>query len=118
MTSTLLKKLKITGKNITAEGNSVVASPGELSRAPFIQTLYAGQSTLECLIITPFKFSDLYAGGGTPAKKIKARQTIYFGTPGSGKSFEVKSLVKTNDKKVLNIFLVIKKIRFIFANVN
>lgn len=94
----LLKKLKITGKNITAEGNSVVASPGELSRAPFIKTLYAGQSTLECLIITPFKFSDLYAGGGTPAKKIKARQTIYFGTPGSGKSFEVKSLVKTNDK--------------------
>ena len=94
----LLKKLNIPGKNITAEGTSVVASPGELSRAPFIQTLYAGQSTLECLIITPFKFSDLYADDGTPAKKIKSRQTIYFGTPGCGKSFEVKGLVKANEK--------------------
>lgn len=96
--SDLLKKLRISGKNITAEGSSVVASPGELARAPFIQTLYAGQSALECLVLTTFKFSDLYAGGGTPLKKIRSRQTIYFGTPGSGKSFEVKSIVKANEK--------------------
>lgn len=54
--------LGTTGKNITAEGNTIVAHAGELSRAPFIQTLYAGQATLECLIITPFKFSDYYYG--------------------------------------------------------
>lgn len=96
----LYNQLGISGKNITAEGNSIVAHPGELSRAPFIQTLYAGQSTLECLIITPFKFSELYGGGKNVNRKIiKGLQTIHFGAPGTGKSHYVNN--ETGDYSVI-----------------
>lgn len=42
---------------------SVVARPGELSRAPFIQTLYAGQQSLECLMMAKFDIEDYYSSG-------------------------------------------------------
>lgn len=42
---------------------SVVARPGELSRAPFIQTLYAGQQSLECLMMAKFNIEDYYSSG-------------------------------------------------------
>ena len=90
----LHKQLGISGKNITAEDNSVVAHPGELSRAPFIQTLYAGQATLECLIITPFRFSDYYNGGRPKLRSSNFFQKIFFGTPGSGKSHRVAEIVE------------------------
>ena len=89
----LQKSLQINGTNITAEGASIVAHPGELSRAPFIQTLYAGQSTLECLIITPFRFGDYYQSVKQVSynfRKDLSLQTIYFGSPGTGKSFKIK----------------------------
>lgn len=90
--------LGTTGKNITAEGNTIVAHAGELSRAPFIQTLYAGQATLECLIITPFKFSDYYYGSAQKKQAPKCWQKIFFGTPGSGKSFHVSGIVDGHEK--------------------
>lgn len=90
--------LGVTGKNITAEGNTIVAHAGELSRAPFIQTLYAGQATLECLIITPFRFSDYYNGGRPKQQTPKCYQKIFFGTPGSGKSHLVAGLVEGHNK--------------------
>ena len=101
----LLQKLGIVGTNITAEGASIVANPGELSRAPFIQTLYAGQSTLECLIITPFKFSDFYENQpnsvdtnvSTNPSGTTAAQAIYYGCPGTGKSFAVKKISEGKD---------------------
>ena len=87
----LHKSLGISGTCITAESSSIVAHPGELSRAPFIQTLYAGQSTLECLIITPFKFSDYYSSrASVETKDDKSAQIIYYGCPGTGKSYKVK----------------------------
>ena len=87
----LHKSLGISGTCITAESASIVAHPGELSRAPFIQTLYAGQSTLECLIITPFKFSDYYSSTVTAiTKQDTSIQKIYYGCPGTGKSHKVK----------------------------
>ena len=87
----LHKSLGISGTCITAESASIVAHPGELSRAPFIQTLYAGQSTLECLIITPFKFSDYYSSTVTAiTKQDTSIQIIYYGCPGTGKSHKVK----------------------------
>ena len=100
----LHNQLGISGKNITAEGNSVVAHPGELSRAPFIQTLYAGQGTLECLIITPFRFSDMY-GGGKPqkSKNTNKLQKIYFGTPGSGKSHTVANLIRSHEEHTFRV---------------
>lgn len=100
----LYNLLGISGKNITAEGNSVVAHPGELSRAPFIQTLYAGQGTLECLIITPFKFSDMYGAGKiSKAKKLNDLQKIYFGTPGSGKSHIVADLIRSHEEHTFRV---------------
>lgn len=91
----LHKQLGISGRNITAEGNSVVAHPGELSRAPFIQTLYAGQGTLECLLITPFRFSEMYGDNKlVKSKRMHELQKIYFGTPGSGKSHRVAEIVE------------------------
>lgn len=94
----LYSELGITGKCITAESSSVVAHPGELARAPFIQTLYAGQSTMECLIITPFKFSELYGSQGAHKSKVEnSDQTIFYGCPGTGKSFEVKRIAEGKD---------------------
>ncbi|MBD5505584.1 MAG: hypothetical protein HDR09_18060 [Lachnospiraceae bacterium] len=46
--------------SVTAEGTFIKANPGEFSRAPFIQTLYAAQQTTECLLITQFPLADLY----------------------------------------------------------
>ncbi|MDD2525588.1 MAG: AAA family ATPase, partial [Bacteroidales bacterium] len=91
----LYKKLGISGKCITAESDPVVAHPGELSRAPFIQTLYAGQSTMECLIIVPFRFSDLYSSPIQKDNKIESSlQKIYYGCPGTGKSHTVQGLTE------------------------
>lgn len=90
--------LGISGNCITAESSSVVAHPGELARAPFIQTLYAGQSTMECLIITPFKFADLYGRKvSQKTKEVTTLQKIYYGCPGTGKSHEVKEMTEGLD---------------------
>ena len=98
----LQKALKFGGTNITAEGATIVAHPGELSRAPFIQTLYAGQSTLECLIITPFRFGDLYYGKRQQGRLLSSSttsQTIFYGSPGTGKSWTVQNNVLKDVKE-------------------
>ncbi len=98
--SELFRRSGLTGadKSVTFESDTVKARPGELARAPFIQTLYAGQSTLECLIITPFKFSDYYQAKGILSEsQVLSNQTIYYGSPGTGKSFKVKKYLKDNN---------------------
>lgn len=103
--SELSNALGVGAKSITAESSSIVARPGELSRAPFMQTLYANQSAMECLIITPFKFSDLYSGivtNSTMASDVKTTQTIYYGCPGTGKSHEIKKTAEgENGEKII-----------------
>ena len=47
-------------KNITADGKSVAASPGELSRGPFIQPLYAALDTADYILVSQTNFDELY----------------------------------------------------------
>ena len=56
----LLNELGLKGDNINAENGSVAASPGELSRGPFIQPLYAGQDTMNYILISKKNFDELY----------------------------------------------------------
>ena len=51
-------------KNITADGKSVSASPGELSRGPFIQPLYAALDTADYILVSQTNFDELYPMGG------------------------------------------------------
>ena len=56
-------------KNITADGKSVAASPGELSRGPFVQPLYAALDTADYILVSQTNFDELYPMGG-PRKNI------------------------------------------------
>ena len=76
--------------NITSEGTFIVSNPGEFSRAPFIQTLYAAQQTTECLFLTQFSISDYYnSGKEMQTISTEPLQQIYYGAPGTGKSFTI-----------------------------
>lgn len=91
----LLSGLNIDGNNLTPEGTFSIAYPGELSRGPFIQPLYASQSMLECLIISQYDVNDLYFHQNcSNSHNTTALQTIYFGSPGTGKSRQVKDSLK------------------------
>ena len=76
---------------------SVVARAGELSRAPFVQTLYAGKDILKCLIIFNENIDEYYGEQDSKddslINDIMAVQKIYFGAPGTGKSFDVNKEV-------------------------
>ncbi len=73
---------------------NVQAHAGELTRAPFIQTLYSGQSNLEILIITTFDFVSYYPfGRETKEQKaglLKYHNRIIYGAAGTGKSYKLE----------------------------
>ncbi len=84
--------------NITSEGSFIVSNPGEFSRAPFIQTLYAAQQTTECLFLTQFSISEYY----NSEKEMQTisnepLQQIYYGAPGTGKSYKINKLTNKNN---------------------
>ncbi len=65
---------------ITAEKSFVAANAGELSRAPFVQTLYAGQGAQECMILTQFNFSDYYDNVIFPKSGTTLSKSIGYST--------------------------------------
>ena len=63
--SVLKSELKAIGvdvskENIDAKKGSVVASPGEISRGPFVQTLYAGLEITDYVLILQSDYLSLY----------------------------------------------------------
>lgn len=87
-------------KNITAECKSIAASPGELSRGPFIQTLYAALDTTDYVLISQTDFDTLYPMGkdlsqnqSNPSSPTPHQQ-IFYGAPGTGKSHTIKRVVE------------------------
>lgn len=95
----------VTRNNIDAKKVSVVASPGEISRGPFVQTLYAGLDITDYVLILQSDYYSLY-GNGKDVSKIdknekRSHQQIFYGAPGTGKSNTIKREV--DDKGLPNV---------------
>lgn len=79
---------------------SVAARAGELSRAPFLQTLYAGMDSIKCMLILKQDIDEYYPKSNKNMNNIKKSlisfplQQIYYGAPGTGKSYEINDLTK------------------------
>jgi hypothetical protein len=98
----LKEKLKIQYSTLTFDSSySVKAKASELSRAPFIQTLYAGMDSVKCLLISKINLDALYPALNVLNKNIKEdcfpRQQIFYGAPGTGKSFTINQEIKGED---------------------
>lgn len=65
----------VTKNNIDAKKGSVVASPGEISRGPFVQTLYAGLEITDYVIIMQSDYISLY-GNRINEKPLNNEATI------------------------------------------
>ena len=94
--------------NIDSKKSSSVASPGEISRGPFVQTLYAGLDITEYVLILQSNYDSLYgplAGNGSEkgvsASYSNSLQQIFYGAPGTGKSHEIKEM--TEGKAVVRV---------------
>lgn len=65
----------ISKENIDAQKKSVVANPGEISRGPFIQPLYAGLDITDYVMILQSDYEDIY-GSVTNTNKIQGTYTL------------------------------------------
>ena len=103
----------VSKNNIDAKKSGVVASPGEISRGPFVQTLYAGLDITDYVLILQSDYYSLYGNGKNTSKfgssEKKPLQQIFYGAPGTGKSHEVKKQTGElsddgEDKNLPNVF--------------
>jgi hypothetical protein len=110
--SALMNKLNLAKGSMTIgfEPPFVINSnAGELSRAPFFQTLYASQSSMKCLICMKFDFFSKYGFNEitepSPSinfiTNITPKQKIYFGSPGTGKSTALQNFVVEHGLEVV-----------------
>ena len=86
-------------KTVSFETLFIKSNPGSLGQAPFIQTLYASQGVQKCLIITQFDFNKYYSSKNKeemkmPYLKDDPLQVIYYGAPGTGKSYRINDKTK------------------------
>jgi hypothetical protein len=84
----------VTRNNIDAKKGGVVAFPGEISRGPFVQTLYAGLDISDYVLILQSDYYSLYGKGKDVLEKDNnengSLQQIFYGAPGTGKSHRIK----------------------------
>lgn len=83
---------------------SVTARAGELSRAPFIQTLYAGMDSIKCMLILRDNIDNYYGNKNKGGKEdidtnysLVSLQQIFYGAPGTGKSYTINETTKGED---------------------
>ena len=104
--TSLKNELHLTYSTLTFEGGySVKAKASELSRAPFIQTLYAGMDSMKCLLVSRTDLEYLYPSKMECSKQLDdfvSRQIIYYGAPGTGKSHRITKQLEGVSKE--NIF--------------
>lgn len=87
-------------KTVSFETLFIKSNPGSLGQAPFIQTLYASQGVQKCLIITQFDFNKYYSNKNKEEMKMPylksddPLQVIYYGAPGTGKSYKINDRTK------------------------
>ncbi len=99
--------VNVLSNNIDAKKASVVASPGEISRGPFVQTLYAGLDITDYVLILQSDYYSLYGKkkdiSYNDNEDTKILQQIFYGAPGTGKSHKIKDNVdvKVADEKNL-----------------
>lgn len=104
--------IDVSRNNIDAKKSAVVASPGEISRGPFIQTLYAGLEITDYVIILQSDFHTLFGNnmqindmrdlpslGTSPYRPyitaIKSKPFLLLaGISGTGKSRIVRELAR------------------------
>lgn len=101
---TIKEALNLPYSTLTFEGSSSVkAKASELSRAPFIQTLYAGMDNMRCLLVSRTNLEALYPSNGQSFMSNQNVQTplqvIYYGAPGTGKSYKIKNIDKGQGTK-------------------
>ena len=91
--------IKSNEQSINMAGQFIVASPKELTRAPFTQTLYSGRNIQKCILITKVPLEEYYfEESSTPLIPMEETvQQIFFGAPGVGKSHYLKSVYKKED---------------------
>ena len=100
--------VNVLSNNIDAKKASVVASPGEISRGPFVQTLYAGLDITDYVLILQSDYYSLYGKkkdiSYNDNEEIKILQQIFYGAPGTGKSHRIKEQLRALNVPKENIF--------------
>ncbi|MEC3881922.1 AAA family ATPase [Parapedobacter sp. 10938] len=89
-------------RTLSMEGTLIKANAGELTRAPFAQTLYSGQESQKCLLFTNFNISRFYnIIPELPLKEEEVerslvyRNLLLYGAPGTGKSYILEERSKS-----------------------
>lgn len=90
--------LSTNASTISFDGSSylVKSHPGELSRGPFIQTLYSGMGIQELILLTKFDLDEFYPKIDIPQLNLSKgnNNKIFYGAPGTGKSYKLDQILK------------------------
>ena len=83
-------------ETISFDSNFLVKShPSELSRGPYIQTLYSGMAIQELVLLTKFDLDKYYPKSQRNIVKTDglAKNIVFYGAPGTGKSHRINEII-------------------------